>query len=67
MSIEEGFNFHSGANKFAAGPIDVWVEGMELRVAEDQLIRSKVSNIEAFTVLLCLVEYKEVKVVHNFP
>jgi len=67
MSIEEGFNFHSGANKFTARPINVGVEGAEPRVAKNHSIRSKVSNIKAFTALLCSIGYKKVKVVCYLP
>jgi hypothetical protein len=63
-SMEQGFNFDYGANKFAVGPANIWVEGTELQVSKDQGISSKVCDIKAFSVFLCFMRYK-VKVVGN--
>ena len=65
ISIKQSFNFYCRSHKFTTGPINVRVEGAEPRVSEDHSIRSKVSNVEVFTVLFCSVGYKEVKVVCN--
>jgi len=65
--MEQGFDFHSGANKFTAGPINVGVKGAELWVSKDHSIRSEVSDIEAFSAFLCSMGYKKVKVMCNLP
>ena len=64
--MSNGLDFDLGAFELVIGPIDIWVESLEPRISQDEVVFSYVSDIKSLSEFLLSFFDKKIAIVSNF-